>query len=81
MELGRLEDKLDKVIESVASIDKTLAGQAVQLADHIRRTALLEDDLKPVKEHVQRLKGVMWVLGGLTTGLVGALELIRTYWR
>ncbi len=75
MDVGRLEDKVDRIAESVSNIDKTLMGQAVQLEEHIRRTTLLENDVKPIKEHVQRLKGIAWFLGGLVT----AIEISRAF--
>jgi hypothetical protein len=46
----RVEDKLDKVMEHISSIDSTLAVQAASLNDHIRRTELLEAAVVPMKK-------------------------------
>ena len=61
-QLNKLDDKLD-------NIDKTLVKQEVNLAEHMRRTDLLEkkldkdmeillNDLEPIEKHVERVKGV-----------------------
>ena len=50
--LERLETKVDKIDERVDSVDKTLVKQEVSLAEHIRRTHLLEQQMVPVVKHV-----------------------------
>lgn len=50
--LGKINDHLSK-------IDTTLAAQHENLKDHIRRTELLEEQIKPVNEHIHELKGVI----------------------
>lgn len=60
--LERLEDKLDKMIDSVASIDKTLAGQAIQLTEHVRRTNLLEGQVEVLKGLASKVRGVLMFL-------------------
>ena len=74
--LDRIEAKMDGVNEHCGRIDVTLAGQAKDIAHHISRTDALEQrveqvasDLKPVKDHVARLKGGAAVLGLLATTL------------
>lgn len=68
--LLRLDERLD-------SVDKTLVRQEIQLAEHIRRTELLEHatsrleediyhELQPLKEHVARVG----VIGKLSLWLV-----------
>lgn len=75
-----MTDKLDKIADSISRIDRTLAGQAVQLADHIRRTQLVEDDIKPIKVHVARIDGAAKLLGIISlfavvaTGVVDVLK-------
>lgn len=77
--LDKIEDKLDAVIQRINSIDVTLAAQHESLKDHIRRTELLEEEVKPIKAHVDGLKGVIrffWFLGILA----GIAESIRLKW-
>lgn len=50
--LAKIDDRLSK-------IDVTLAAQHESLRDHIRRTELLEEQIKPVNEHVHELKGII----------------------
>lgn len=63
-EMEKLQDKLDATRTDIARIDVTLAGQAADVAHHIRRTDALEArveqvaaDVRPVKEHVAMLRG------------------------
>ena len=62
--MQELMKKIDKLDDRLDSIDKTLVKQAASLDEHIRRTNLLEDEMrglkiemKPVEEHVQQVKG------------------------
>ncbi len=70
---GRFEDKLDRVVERIGSIDSTLAAQHVSLSEHIRRTNILEDKLAPVEKHVAMVGGAIKFIGILATvaGFVG----------
>lgn len=52
-----IEDKLDSIKDQLHSIDKTLVRQESQLADHIRRTELLEKEVLPIKRHVDQMRG------------------------
>ena len=54
--LERIEDKIDKVVAHLGSIDVTLAKQSVILDEHIRRTNLIEDKLDPIEEHVSSVR-------------------------
>lgn len=78
--LARIESKVDKLDSRLDGIDVTLAGQHVQLAEHIRRTAILEEDIKPVKTHVARIGGVLAFIGLLATGtglVAGIIEIVK----
>lgn len=66
--LERVEDKIDALNAHLSSIDSTLAAQHVSLAEHIKRTSILEEEMKPVKEHVAMVHGVLKFIG-LLTGL------------
>lgn len=69
--LNRIESKLDKVVEHISSIESTLAGQHVQLKEHIRRTELLETDMAPVKRHVNMINGIVKLFGLIAAGGAG----------
>lgn len=56
--MGRVLNKLDKIDDKLNSIDKTLVKQEENLAEHMRRTELLEEALKPVEEHVAHMRGI-----------------------
>ncbi len=65
--LERIEKKLDDTAEHLVSIDVTLAAQHVSLRDHIRRTEILESDIKPVRRHVAMVEGVFKFIGIIAT--------------
>ncbi len=79
----RIEQKLDKVVEHIGSIDVTLGKQHVSLCDHIRRTELLEQEIAPIKKHVNMVSGalklilVLAAVGGGIEGIVALLTYLR----
>lgn len=48
----RLEEKVDKLDTRLDSIDATLIKNTILLDEHIKRTNILEEELRPVKQHV-----------------------------
>lgn len=66
--LDKIEAKVDKIIEKVEDINVTLASQHEVLKEHIRRTELIEEDMKPIKKHVTIVNALMKVLGLLISG-------------
>lgn len=79
-------EKLDKIVEDVNEIKVILARNTSSLELHIKRTDLAEqnleqlrqevsDDLKPIKEHINMVKGAMWLLGVLGAALLGLQQL------
>lgn len=55
----RIEDKLDKVVDHIASIEVTLAKQHTSLEEHIRRTNILESKVEPIEKHVNMVQGAI----------------------
>lgn len=81
--LERIEGKLDKVVDHIGSIDVTLAAQHVSLKEHIRRTEILEQELAPIKTHVNMISGALKLIGLLAAigaGAEGVVSLL-TYLR
>lgn len=54
-----IDEKLDKVIDKLSSIEVVQAQQHVTLQEHTRRSTLLEDEVKPIKRHVAMVEGAM----------------------
>lgn len=73
----RFEDKLDKVVDKISSIDVTLASQHVSLEHHIRRTDLLEAEIRPLKKNMAMAEGALKLLGASAV-IVALIEGIRT---
>jgi archaellum component FlaC len=87
--LDKIEQKIEKITESIHSVDKTLARQEQHLAEHIRRTKiaetnieLLRNDIKPLTAHVQRVEGALKLIGiiavfiGIATGIFNLIKQI-----
>lgn len=76
--LNRIEDKIDKVLDKASSTDITLAKQSVILEEHIRRTAVIEEILIPIKTKVDVATLVFKILAGSGTlgGVHGFLHYI-----
>jgi hypothetical protein len=53
----KLIEHLQNIDSSLHAIDKTLIKQEENLKEHMRRTELLEADLKPIKKHVSMIQG------------------------
>ena len=70
---------VDNIKRSLASVDKTLALQHVSLAEHIRRTSLLEQKLEPVESHVEQVRGAFKFIGWLlaAAGVIAAYLALR----
>lgn len=66
-----MEDKLDKIVDTLGQQAITLERLTVTVEDHVRRTNLLEEDIKPVKRHVFMVEGALKLMG-----LIGILAAI-----
>lgn len=76
--LERIENKQDDANEHLASIDTTLAAQHVSLLEHMRRTSILEQDMRPVRRHVAMMEGAFKFIGVVATilAIAGAIHLL-----
>lgn len=78
----KLEKKIDKLFDKVASIDSTLAAQHESLKEHIRRTELLETRIEPIEKHVivmnslRKLLTTAVVSISLVTGMIKIITLL-----
>lgn len=66
---------LEKIQEQLDSIDKTLAVNTSSLKEHIRRTEILEDEIRPVKVHVQVVNTLAKIFAAGVAALVGLKHL------
>lgn len=79
--LDKIEDKVDKLDGRLDSAEKVAVKQEANLAEHMRRTELLENDLKPVKKHVAMVNGGLKLLGiiSLIIGIIAGLMKIFNF--
>ena len=61
-ELDKLYNKVEKIDEKLDTVNTHLAVYNEQLIIHIKRTDLLEKELKPVVEHVSKVKLILNIL-------------------
>ena len=73
-QLSRIEKKIDAIGERLNNIDVTLVKQNLEIEHHIKRTDLLEEQVKPVVEHVTFVKVSLRWLGAaaLVAGILKA---------
>lgn len=63
-DMKRLEDKIDKIIQTQIEMNETLIRQEENLKEHMKRTAILEEEVKPIVKHVAMVQGA-GVLGAV----------------
>ena len=66
-ELEKIDRKLEKIDERIDNIDKHLAVYNSQLRFHIKRTDMLEEELKPLKSSLIKAQGAIMFIGLLAT--------------
>lgn len=74
--LDRIEDKVDAISNKLQDTNVILAAQHESLKQHMRRTQLLEEAVKPIERHVSRVEGALKLLGVLAT-IAAVVQLIR----
>lgn len=84
--LDEIRADIKDINKAIASVDKTLVLQRANLDEHMRRSLanekaveLLEQQVQPVREHVQMLNGGFKAIGviSLITGI--ALTLMKIF--
>jgi len=73
------KDRLNNIEKCLYEIDKTLTINTEHLAEHMRRTAIMEEELRPVTKHVDQMRGAgkLLALLALVATIVSAFLLIR----
>ena len=62
-----MNDKLDKISSDIGDIKITLASQAIELKEHIRRTNILEEKFNPMRDQIMMWRGGIALLLTLIT--------------
>lgn len=73
--LEKIETNQNEHKELLTSLDKTVSKQEINIADHIRRTEILELEVLPIKAHVEQIRGVgkFIVFVSVITGIITAI--------
>lgn len=76
----KILDKLDAISEDMSEMKVTLAKQEISLQEHIRRTNLLEEKIKPIEEHVSAVNTTIKIFGKITgiTSIVASIVMAWT---
>jgi hypothetical protein len=61
-----IEEKLDIIIEKQNEHSVILAVNTFHLADHIRRTELLEDRIDPIEKSYTEVNGMFKLIAGVS---------------
>lgn len=80
--LIRIDGKIDRLDERVGNLEVHGAAMTKDLNYHIHRTNLLEDELKPIKNKHEQLKGILKFIGGvvaISSAIESILHLILKY--
>lgn len=79
--LERVEDKLDKVVDSISNINITLAKQAVVLEEHVKRSTMLEGIVTPIKKRMDIGEAIFKLIMLLISlgGVHGLMKLFKVY--
>ena len=75
--MDRIEEKLDRIDERLDSLDKNMAVNNTLLEYHIKRTDMLEEEVKPLKGHVLKAQGVLVFIGVLSTLVAVAVSVLN----
>jgi Mg2+ and Co2+ transporter CorA len=76
-ELEKIDRKLEKIDERLDNIDKHLAVYNSQLRFHIKRTDMLEEDMKPLKIHLNKTQGILTFIGVVATVITVVITLLN----
>lgn len=73
--LDEIKNNIKEINSSMREIDKTLVKQEAQLAEHIRRTNLLESKIEPVEKHIHMVNGALKLLGilSIVVGIIASI--------
>jgi len=77
--LDEIKKDISLIKSSIVKIDKTLAINTKSLEEHMRRTELLEKELKPVTRHVLYMQGAgkLIFMLSLLASIVAAFLMIK----
>jgi hypothetical protein len=64
--VSNIDSKLDKIQEVLTDQAVTLGRLTVSVEEHVRRTNILENDIKPIKTHVAMVHGALKLIGLLS---------------
>ena len=56
-------DKLDKIIDDLSDIKEIQVKHEANLQEHMRRTVILEKEMRPMVKHVMMVKGAGAFIG------------------
>ncbi len=73
-----VDQKLDKIVDTLGQQAVTLERLTVTVEDHVRRTNILEADIVPIKKHVNMVQGAFKFIGLMAT--MAAIAEVLVLW-
>lgn len=80
--LREMSKSLERLDVSMDNLQVILGKQEVHLAEHIRRTALLEKQMEGIQKHVNTVNALILGLGGLFAILAAiktVIEIVKLF--
>lgn len=73
MDEKRIHDKLDRIESTLSKQEVTLARLTVSVEEHVKRSNMLEDALKPIQTHVSMVQGAVKLISilGVLAAIIG----------
>jgi hypothetical protein len=77
---GKLNEDITEIKTTLARMDVTLEKNTESLIEHVARTKLLEERVRPIEVHVAGVHGVMKFIGivatllGIAAGIIALLK-------
>ncbi len=65
-DLDRLFEKIEKIDDRLSNIDLSLVRNTISLEEHVKRTNILEEEIRPIKKHVLMVEAIFKLIGVLS---------------
>ena len=78
--IDKIDEKIDKILDHSANVDVTLGKQEEQIRYHIKRTDLVEEEVREIKAHINIVNAIAKVTGiavGSSGLIFGALKYLK----
>lgn len=78
-DIQKIDIKVDKLDEKLDLIDNHLAVYNEQLKEHIRRTEILEEEVRPIAKFIAKFQGALTLIAssGIILGIAKLIDYLK----